>query len=262
MDMRTYSVYIIRNTVNEKVYIGQTIQTIEERFKQHLKPSVHKQRGNYKLYNAMRKYGKENFYVELLEENISADEIDAKEIQYIEEYDSFFNGYNSTKGGDGKTISKIDDVELFKELYLKGAEIETLAMIFNVNKVTVRRTACSLGMPKRVFKVTKEYLIKNIRKTNKKMAKELNVDEETITRAIKRYGIRRGKGCNNTKNKQNQPKLSKADKEEFKRMWNDVNVPVTDIAKKLNIHIRTVYEYKERLGLPNRRSIRKIYCEK
>lgn len=203
--MREYSIYIIRNKVNDKVYIGQTSQSVKERFNQHKKPSTIKKRGSYKIYNAMQKYGIENFYVETLETGISESAIDAKECEYIEKFDSFRNGYNSTPGGDSKTISKIEDVELFKDMYLRKIELKEIANHFCVHKITVRRTADALGLPSRVDRVTKEYLLENKdKKMNIEMAKELNVDPETISRAFKRFGIPRGKGCNNFRNKQNQ----------------------------------------------------------
>ncbi len=59
--MRTGSIYIIKNTINDKVYIGQTTMTVHERFMSHKKPCVLKQRSTYKLYNAMNKYGSDNF---------------------------------------------------------------------------------------------------------------------------------------------------------------------------------------------------------
>lgn len=206
--MREYSIYIIRNKINEKVYIGQTSQSVKERFNQHRKPSTLKKRGSYKIYNAMKKYGIENFYVETLETGISESDIDAKECEYIEKFDSFRNGYNSTPGGDSKTISRIEDVELFKDMYLRKIELKEIANQFHVHEITVRRTADALGLPKRVERVTKEYLLENKdKKTNIEIAKELCVDPETVTRAFKKYGIPRGKGCNNFRNKQNQVRM-------------------------------------------------------
>jgi len=38
--MRTGSIYIIKNTINDKVYIGQTTMTVHERFMSHKKPCV------------------------------------------------------------------------------------------------------------------------------------------------------------------------------------------------------------------------------
>ena len=49
------SIYIIKNKINDKVYIGQTTQAVDERFKQHCKPSEHK-RHKYTLYRAMTKF--------------------------------------------------------------------------------------------------------------------------------------------------------------------------------------------------------------
>ena len=120
MDNRLYSIYIIRNTVNNKVYIGQTCRSVHERFMQHLKPSVSKQRGTYKIYNAINKHGKDKFYIEVLETNICADDIDNREIYYIDLYNSYNNGYNSTLGGDCKTISKVQDIVLLKQLFEEG----------------------------------------------------------------------------------------------------------------------------------------------
>ena len=59
-------IYIIRNTINNKVYIGQTISSINLRFRNHL--SAARNGGDYIIGKAIRKYGESNFYVELLEE--------------------------------------------------------------------------------------------------------------------------------------------------------------------------------------------------
>lgn len=227
--MRKYSIYIIKNKINSKVYIGQTCQSIHTRFMQHMKPSTCKQRGSYKIYNAINKYGKENFYYEVLEENIDETEIDEKEIYYIALYDSYDNGYNSTHGGDTKTISKIQDIEKFKKMHQEHVSYEKMANEFNVNKQTIVRTAAALGL-KRVRKVTKDYLIANKDiKTNKDMAKELNVSSATITRAFKKYNIPRGAGCSNHLNKQNQPKITKEDLLKYK------DFPKKEIAEILDI---------------------------
>lgn len=118
--IRKGSIYIIKNKCNDKVYIGQTIQDIEERFKQHLRPSIMKQRGTYKIYNAMNKYGKENFYHETLEVEVPQDLLDEREIYYIDLFDSYKNGYNSTYGGNSRRINKVEDVDKLIEMFNKG----------------------------------------------------------------------------------------------------------------------------------------------
>ena len=120
-----------------------------------MKPSTIKKRGSYKLYNAIAKYGKENFYIELLEET-TPDKLDEREIFYIEKFDSYKNGYNSTNGGDSKTICKIQDIDKLKEMFNERKTFEEIAKYFGVSKVTVQRTLHSIGL-KRNNKISKEF---------------------------------------------------------------------------------------------------------
>ena len=71
-------VYLIRNAINTKVYVGQTWQTLQKRWRQG--------RGYDEcslFYNAIRKYGKDNFYYETLREVSTQEEADALEIQFM-----------------------------------------------------------------------------------------------------------------------------------------------------------------------------------
>lgn len=241
--MRKYSIYIIKNKINSKVYIGQTCLSVHTRFMQHMKPSTCKQRGSYKIYNAVNKYGKENFYYEVIEENIDEAEIDEKEIYYITLYDSYENGYNSTRGADAKTISTIQDVEKFKKMYIENASYKKIASEFNVCKSTIVRTAAALGL-KRVGKVAKEYLLNNKDiKTNKEMAKELGVSDYTITRAFKKFNIKRGTGCSNALNKQNQSKIKKEDLIKYKEL------PKKEVANKLGVSYSYVCRLYKKYGI-------------
>ena len=92
-------IYKITNKVNNKVYIGQTIRTIEERYQRHL--SEAKRHTNRPLYDSMNHYGYENFCVEQVVE-ASNDELNELETFYIAYYDSTnpTKGYNLTLGGD------------------------------------------------------------------------------------------------------------------------------------------------------------------
>lgn len=93
-------VYIITNMINGKQYVGVTSQTIQARFLEHKKSSRHPN-SKRKLLRAIRKYGEENFKVDLLEDNIPYEQITEKEQFYIAKYDTYNNGYNMTIGGDG-----------------------------------------------------------------------------------------------------------------------------------------------------------------
>lgn len=101
----TMLIYIIRNNVNNKVYIGQTTKSLEERWKGHLSQCRSGQ--PFHLYRAMRKYGIDNFYPEILVDNIrSRDELNQLEQYYIDKFDSVANGYNMALGGYVNVMSQ------------------------------------------------------------------------------------------------------------------------------------------------------------
>lgn len=93
------NIYKITNTINGLVYIGCTINSLPHRFNEHLYRCF-KTDYKSKLYNSIKKYGKENFIIELIEE-CDLNIIYETEKKYIEKYDSFNNGLNSTVGGEG-----------------------------------------------------------------------------------------------------------------------------------------------------------------
>lgn len=89
-------IYKITNILNGQVYIGQTKYTAIGRYKAHM--STYK---NTRFYNSIHKYGQENFVLEVLADNVKDEDLDELEIKYIAEYDSYYNGYNETLGGQG-----------------------------------------------------------------------------------------------------------------------------------------------------------------
>ena len=103
--MTEYRIYLITNLAKTKnnLYVGQTKYSIEQRFNEHWYEAQHLTTKHYDtvLHKAMCKYGIKNFKIELLEEGLTKDQVDAREIYYIEFYDSFRHGYNMTKGGQG-----------------------------------------------------------------------------------------------------------------------------------------------------------------
>lgn len=90
-----YNIYLITNLENKKQYVGITKFSITERFYQHSK------RG-FLLTEAIKKYGEDNFFVELIEEVDTAKKAYEMEQFYIERYNTKVPyGYNLTDGGDG-----------------------------------------------------------------------------------------------------------------------------------------------------------------
>jgi len=86
-------VYLYRNKINGKCYVGQTIQSVKQRHKSHLK-------NRYAIGCALRKYGVDNFEISIVEHCNSQDELNDAESYYVQHYRSLYpNGYNLTTGG-------------------------------------------------------------------------------------------------------------------------------------------------------------------
>lgn len=171
-------IYKITNLVNNKVYIGQSIN-IEKRIKEHFwKATCEKDISfNSILHQAIRKYGKENFIWEILEE-CSVEDIDRLEQEYIKQYNCISpNGYNILVGGQqiraipktckicGKLVKdrqstyciecgykvqrrceRPDRTELKK--LIRDNSFVSIGKMFNVSDNAIRKWCISYNLPK------------------------------------------------------------------------------------------------------------------
>lgn len=135
-------IYKITNRINEKVYIGQTSLTLNHRLQQHIKDSKRKNIKNRPLYKAFRKYGYENFDIEIVEE-CSNNVVDEREKYWIMYYNSYKNGYNATLGGEG-TISI--DRQLVIDTYKRLKTCKAVAKELNIGADTVSNILKSQGI--------------------------------------------------------------------------------------------------------------------
>jgi group I intron endonuclease len=89
-------IYLIKNNVNNKLYVGQTIRTLQKRWGEHCNPKD----SCVALKNAIQKYSPENFTVSVIIE-AHDDLLDELEQNYIIQYNSLYpNGYNIQTGGN------------------------------------------------------------------------------------------------------------------------------------------------------------------
>ena len=131
-------IYKITNNVNGKVYIGQTIQTVKERFYQHCATKCSDSVLNMAIHRAIKKYGKSNFIIEVIEE-VDKDSLNDREKFWIEYYNSYNNGYNSTRGGqDSSTHCKELDTESIIKEYNSGKSLRSIGNTFKVDKQTIK----------------------------------------------------------------------------------------------------------------------------
>ena len=93
-------IYKIENKINHKKYIGQSVD-IKRRWQNEKTNAfnINAHEYEYPLSRAFRKYGVDNFIFEVIEE-CPQSQLNERETYWIQKYDSFFNGYNQTLGGD------------------------------------------------------------------------------------------------------------------------------------------------------------------
>ena len=135
-------IYKIVNDVNNKVYIGQTINTIEERFKEHLWCASNEFYKS-KIYRAIREIGKEHFSIcKILE--CDNKELNKWEQYYVQHYDSLNKGYNSVYPISTNHVDvarEIDDKII--ELYLNMVAVTDIAIQLNTSIESVNRATAA-----------------------------------------------------------------------------------------------------------------------
>lgn len=135
-------IYKYENKLNGHIYIGQS-GCIENRYQQHLTESK-SERAVKGIDAAIKKYGIKNFIFEVIEE-CSLEELDEKEIFWINFYDSYNNGYNLTPGGRSlkgedhpRAILTEKEVWDIREQYKKGVKRKEVFIPYLKQGITER----------------------------------------------------------------------------------------------------------------------------
>ena len=134
-------IYQIINDINDKIYIGKTEFSIQQRFKEHCRDAFRERNEKRPLYAAMRKYGIKHFHIELIEETDNPNE---REVFWIQKKQSYRNGYNATLGGDGK---RYIDYQQVIELYQMVQNQKAVAQQLNIDVSTVRAILKEFNIP-------------------------------------------------------------------------------------------------------------------
>ena len=209
-------IYLIKNLINKKKYIGQTID-FEKRKNRHVWELNNERHDNKYLERSWHKYGQENFKFKIIESDISLELLNIKEKFYINKYNTFDNGYNLTKGGKGKRGFEVSKEtkekmrEASKGFTMSEKQKEKISKTktgTTLSKKTKRKISKSLIGNKRGQKTkaaqkaanNSMYIIKEYHVTNKSyrdLAKELNLSYSTIKRIInlEHFSVRKLKGC-------------------------------------------------------------------
>lgn len=187
-----YSVYLITNLCNNKKYVGVTTRTIEERFEEHW----HRRFKGSALGAALIKYGKENFSLQLIDTAASLKEMYDKEQEYIKLYNSYYNGYNRTFGGEGGVTVKYDSDFIIKTyLQEKSSNKTALKLGIGSNTVLRRLKANNIQLIGSGFEGSSRIPVEEIyhyyyySKDISKTAQYFGINENTVYRKFKQAGL-------------------------------------------------------------------------
>lgn len=214
-----FIVYKITNKINNKIYIGLTSKTLEERWYQHYKDAI-AYKDDYAFHAAIRKYGKENFNVEEIENNLTEEQAKEKEIYYIKFYNSYIkdNGYNMTFGGDLNT-------------HLKGENSPCA-------KITEQDFWNIIDLLQNTILSYNEIIEKLQLNIGERNIGEINSGDNWHHDELK-YPIRDGKSISKVGAKNGMSKLKEKDVIEIIEALRN-NISQAELAKKYNVHYNTI----------------------
>lgn len=271
-------IYIIKNRVNNKVYIGQSINS-QSRFSHHISDGL-REKGNSLIDAAIKKYGAEQFWYEVLEIVENYDERERYWIQYFNSLTP--NGYNISGGGAGggcgidNAKSIIRDSQLLNQIVediqyssLKLIEIGqkynlSLRLISSINRGTAY---CNDSLDYPLRKRYSDVLVEEI---NDLVAEELMIGSKTYRQLAKEYNVstfwvgevNNGKRSNNlTQDFPIRKKELDPIFEEIKIQLLNTNKSLRAIARDLNVPYSKVqsfnsgkYHHNDNIGYPIRQS--------
>lgn len=197
--MKLGKIYLISNEINHKLYVGQTVQSLNKRFNGHCCYSKTDKSVNMYIKRAIHKYGKDKFHIELLEE-CPVELMNEREKYWIKFYDSYNNGYNLTLGGQDSNyfnlhrIENSIDTKKFEDYIIefKPLAIE-VANHFGISKSSVYNLINRLNNPKLILNSYNPRKGKTIEDIDKTELITLYKSGWSILDLVKKYHVRKNK---------------------------------------------------------------------
>lgn len=191
-----FYIYKYTNLINNKKYIGQT-NNFERRIREHKSCSFNPKSVNYddKIHQAIRKYGYDNFKIEIIEiiNDVSDyDLVNKREQYWIKQEESLLTqwGYNVLEGGKNCWRSFLDfkDVECIKNLIRQGTPYNEIQKLYPISKTFIS----DINSGKYFFDSNEVYPLYKYRISNDiydALIEDLIKPELTFKELANRYGL-------------------------------------------------------------------------
>lgn len=162
-----YVVYIHKNILNGKVYVGQTCN-LSERWRNNGKNYFN----SIKFYNAIKKYGWDNFTHEVVYSNLNKQAADKLEKELIHKYNSIEEGYNLKEGGSRGELSTKSLAKMSESLKRGYSE-------FPERREKIRNKALGRKMPKDTrCKISLNHSKSNLLKINDEVGSNVAINSQ------------------------------------------------------------------------------------
>lgn len=201
-------IYQYVNKINGHMYIGFTMQQPERRFSDHLSASFNPNHKDYNqiIHKAIRKYGINNFNINILEDNLKTmEECKKREKYWIEFYDTYKNRehYNQTPGGDvpGYNTAHLgeehynakltkEQVQFCRKAYQEGKRSRDIYNLLNLNNII-----SYTGFLKMWHGQTWKHIMPEVFENNPHPGKYNKTDKDNITKLYKESGLNLTEFC-------------------------------------------------------------------
>lgn len=197
--MKFGKIYLITNDINSKVYVGQTIQSLNKRFNGHCCYSKSDKSEAMYIKRAIHKYGRDKFHITLLEE-CPVNLLNEREKYWISFYNSYNEGYNLTKGGQDSNYFSLHrletsiDIEKFEQYILEFKPLAVeVARHFGISKGSVYNLIKRIGNPNLVLNSFNPRKGKTVEDIDKEELVRLYNEGWSILDLVKKYKIRKTK---------------------------------------------------------------------
>lgn len=258
---RIYKLYVIFNTINNKMYIGYSCNT-KRRWQEHKKKArqIIKGQGDktcYAIHFAMAKYGIENFVFKELEGVIGFPAANEREVELIRiARDCKFQLYNETDGGEGgkgnpgKVWTEEERQEMSKRMKGKGNPMYGVQLFGSANgnfgkgmkphvKEILLKIRCKLT-PEQVEEIKRLHSIGN--QTQRALAKQFNISETQI------HDIITGQSWNNGQKSNHivKPNLKPEQVIEIRKLYKTGDYTQKELAKNYGVSVNQIYRIVNR----------------